>query len=256
VIELERYVALGDSTTEGLEDPDGAGGYRGWADRFAEHIARVQPRLQYANLAVRGLSAAEIRATQLAPAIAMRPQLATVVAGMNDLLRRNWDAARVTGEIAAMVDGLASAGARVIIFTIPDVSQRMRLGRALSAKTAALNAALVRIPRARVLDLAAYALARDPRMWAADRIHGNPAGHARIAAALAHLIDIPGVDGVALDEQLAPEPPRSPFAVIADDVRWVARFVAPWAWRRLRGRTAGDGLTAKRPALAPVTPAR
>jgi len=38
---FERYVALGDSTTEGLEDPDGRGGYRGWADRLAERVASV-----------------------------------------------------------------------------------------------------------------------------------------------------------------------------------------------------------------------
>ena len=84
-----RYVALGDSSTEGLDDLDGAGQYRGWADRLAEHIAHAHPGLEYANLAVRGRSAGEIAATQLAPALAMRPDLATVVAGMNDLLRRN-----------------------------------------------------------------------------------------------------------------------------------------------------------------------
>ncbi|MCW3813923.1 hypothetical protein ONA91_05570 [Micromonospora sp. DR5-3] len=42
-----RYVAIGDSTTEGLDDPDGAGGYRGWADRFALALARAQGGLAY-----------------------------------------------------------------------------------------------------------------------------------------------------------------------------------------------------------------
>ena len=47
-----RYVAIGDSTTEGLEDPypDGSG-YRGWADRLAERMAQASPGLLYANLA-------------------------------------------------------------------------------------------------------------------------------------------------------------------------------------------------------------
>ena len=57
---FERYVALGDSSTEGLDDPDGAGGFRGWADRLAEHVAAAHPGLCYANLAVRGRSAGEI----------------------------------------------------------------------------------------------------------------------------------------------------------------------------------------------------
>ena len=40
---FRSYVALGDSSTERLMDPDGAGGYRGWADRLAQHLADAQP---------------------------------------------------------------------------------------------------------------------------------------------------------------------------------------------------------------------
>ena len=250
-----RYVAIGDSSTEGLDDPDGAGGFRGWADRLAEHVAAVNPALAYANLAVRGKSAAEIAAAQLAPALALRPDLATVVAGMNDLLRRDFDAARVAGEVAAMVHALVDVGAEVITFTIPDVSRRMRLGRALSARTAALNVELRRAtarPGVHLLDLASYELAHDPRMWAVDRLHGNPEGHARIAAALAHLLDLPDAQPGTLSGPLPPPPPRRRRDAVADDLTWAARYVLPWAWRRLRGRTMGDGRTGKRPHLTPV----
>jgi len=252
---IRRYVALGDSSTEGLDDPDGVGGYRGWADRLAEHAAAAYPGLRYANLAVRGRSAGEISATQLASAIAMQPDLATVVAGMNDLLRRNWDAARVAGHVGDMVRGLAHAGARVVMFTIPDVSRRMRLGRLLSTRTADLNVELRRIAAAEhvvLLDLASYELAHDPRMWAVDRLHGNPAGHARIANHLAHQLAIPGVPLGGLDAPIEPAPPRRVHEIVTEDVAWIARFVAPWAWRRLRGRTLGDGRSAKRPELTPV----
>lgn len=252
---IRRYVALGDSSTEGLDDRDGAGGYRGWADRLAEHAAAAYPELRYANLAVRGRSAGEIAATQLAPAIAMQPDLATVVAGMNDLLRGNWNAVRVAGHVGDMVRGLASVGARVVMFTIPDASRRMRLGRMLSRRTAELNVELRRIAaleRAVLLDLASYELADDPRMWAVDRLHGNSAGHARIAEHLAHQLGIPGVPPGGLDAVLEPAPPRRMRDVVAEDVAWIARFVAPWAWRRLRGRTLGDGRSAKRPELTPI----
>jgi lysophospholipase L1-like esterase len=61
---FRRFVAIGDSTTEGLDDPDGEGGYRGWADRLAEIIANAQAEpLDYANLGVRSLHLSEIRAT-------------------------------------------------------------------------------------------------------------------------------------------------------------------------------------------------
>ena len=63
---FRRYVAIGDSSTEGLEDPDGRGGYRGWADRLAQHIADGQDEpLEYANLAIRGMRMREIRIGQL-----------------------------------------------------------------------------------------------------------------------------------------------------------------------------------------------
>ena len=57
---FERYVAIGDSSTEGLDDPDGRGGYRGWSRRLAERIARAQGTLLYANLGVRGLTTRQI----------------------------------------------------------------------------------------------------------------------------------------------------------------------------------------------------
>lgn len=246
-----RYVALGDSSTEGLDDPDGAGHYRGWADRLAEHIARETPGFEYANLAVRGRSAGEVAATQLAPAIAMRPDLATVVAGMNDLLRRNFDAVRVAGHVGEMVRGLVAIGATVVTFTIPDVSSRMRLGNALTARTDALNRELRSMAHAHgatLLDLASYELAYDDRMWAPDRIHGNSAGHTAIGHELAHLLGVPGARSGALSAILEPRSPRRRRDVLAEDLRWVRLYVLPWAWRRLRGRTTGDGITAKRPS--------
>ena len=73
---FERYVAIGDSSTEGLEDPDGNGGYRGWADRLAEHIAEAQGSVLYANLGVRGRHTRQVREEQLGPALKMRPDVA------------------------------------------------------------------------------------------------------------------------------------------------------------------------------------
>jgi len=254
VTRFSRYVALGDSSTEGLDDPDGAGGYRGWADRLAEHVAKTSPDLHYANLAVRGKIASEIAGTQLAPAIAMRPDLATVVAGMNDLFRRGFDAVRVAGHIDEMVRGLVAVGATVITFTIPDVSRRMRLGTTLSARTRALNAEIRRTSAdngALLLDLAAFDLAYDPRMWAVDRIHGNAAGHARIADELGYLLGLP--DAVSgLTQPIEPPPPRRRRDEWREDLRWIAKFATPFVWRRLRGRMLGDGRTPKRPTLTPL----
>jgi hypothetical protein len=127
----------------------------------------------------------------------------------------------------------------------------MRLGRTLTAKTAALNVEIRKMAQATgavLLDLAAYEIAEDPRVWAVDRIHGNPEGHARIADALAHLLELPGAKADGLTRPL-PSLERRRRDVLVEDLAWAAKFVAPWAWRRLRGRTTGDGITAKRPVL-------
>ena len=88
---FERYVAIGDSSTEGLDDPDGHGGYRGWANRLAEKVAEAQGPLLYANLAVRGRSTHRILEEQLGRAVAMRPDLVTLFSGTNDVVRRRFE---------------------------------------------------------------------------------------------------------------------------------------------------------------------
>ena len=117
----ERFVALGDSTTEGLEDPypDGRG-YRGWADRLAERLAADNPGVAYANLAVRGRKVPQIREEQLEPALALEPDLASILGGINDVLRRRLDLDRVVGDLDAMAAALSAQGATVLTFTFPD----------------------------------------------------------------------------------------------------------------------------------------
>ena len=80
--EIGSFVALGDSFTEGLDDPRAdQEGYRGWADRFAEMLAARQPGLRYANLAVRGKMLRQVAEEQVPQAIAMTPGLVSLAAG-------------------------------------------------------------------------------------------------------------------------------------------------------------------------------
>jgi lysophospholipase L1-like esterase len=138
-----RYVALGDSTSEGLEDPypDGTG-YRGWTDRLAERLAALEPGLLYANLAVRGKLARQVRAEQLDAALALAPDLATVLAGLNDVLRRSCDVDAVAGEMDAMVGALRASGADVVTFTFPDPVPVNPIARPARERLFAYNSAL------------------------------------------------------------------------------------------------------------------
>ncbi|HYC60894.1 MAG TPA: SGNH/GDSL hydrolase family protein [Thermoanaerobaculia bacterium] len=250
----ERYVAIGDSTSEGLDDPDGQGGYRGWANRLAERIAAGQGSLLYANLAIRGRTTREIREEQLAPALAMRPDLATVVAGTNDVLRRRFDAAAFGADLEAMQSALVGIGATVITFTLPDLRDVMPFARILGARVLLLNET-IRSACARtgaiLCDLAAYPVASDPRVWSDDRLHANSIGHARIADALAYHIGLPGTDK-SWAEPLPERPRTTAMDLVRAELAWGRRHLLPWVWRHLQGKSSGDGRHAKRPELAPV----
>lgn len=250
---FERYVALGDSTTEGLEDsyPDGA--YRGWADRLAAILAAASPGLGYANLAIRGRKLGQIRAEQLEPALALEPDLATVLGGLNDILRPSVDIDAVGADLDAIVGSLREAGATVLVMTYPDPTAVITVAaRPIRDRVDAFNAVIRHVAGERgavLIDLDRDGVA-NPRYWSADRLHANPLGHERMAAAAAHAL---GADpGPGWDARLPmPAPAPAPLR-IARDAAWIGRHLTPWLVRRIRGRSSGDGRDPKRPGLEPV----
>ena len=249
----QRYVAIGDSSTEGLEDPDGNGGYRGWANRLAEHVAKEQGSLLYANLAVRGRRTRQIREQQLEPSLAMRPDLVTLFAGTNDVVRRSFDAEAVAADIEHMQREHIEAGATVLSFTLPDLAGVMPLGRLVASRVETMNAALRSLSEstgAILVDFAAHPIASDRRLWHEDRLHANSLGHARIAAALAQALGLPGFD----DSWTRPLPAeaRTLGQRLSTELSWARHYFLPWVWRHLHGRSSGDGRRAKRPVLRPV----
>src|SRR5918911_1267525 len=112
---FHRYVALGDSFTEGVGDPDPArpNGLRGWADRVAEVLAgRADADFGYANLAIRGRKLPAIIEEQVEPALALRPDLVTIHGGGNDVLRPRVDLDALAQRYDDAVGRLIGSGAR------------------------------------------------------------------------------------------------------------------------------------------------
>ncbi len=251
-----RYVAIGDSSTEGLDDPDGRGGYRGWANRLAAHVASAQSgHLLYANLGVRGRKTREVRKEQLAPALAMHPDLVTVFSGVNDLARRNCNVAGVTRDMEQMFAAFTATGATVMTITMPDLSEVAPIARLVRTRLLELNdrvrEACARTG-ARCVDLARVPVTSDLRLWSDDRLHANSNGHARIAAALAHTLELPGHDASWADP-LSAAPAPSLVTRLSDELRWTGEHLVPWLWRHARGVSSGDGQSPKRPALETVS---
>ena len=259
---FRRYVAIGDSSTEGLEDPDGRGGYRGWADRLAEHIADAQDEpLEYANLAIRGLRIREIRTGQLDAALAMRPDLLSVFAGVNDLLAPRCDFALVRAETVIIFGEARRAGATVITFTMPDPAAVNPLAANLRERVRRLNS-IIRSEAEHfgvlLVDFEEYPVAEDPRLWFGDRLHGNTLGHTRVAAALAWRLGIAGFDeswAEPLTDALAV---RSRRERLAGDVDWAVHYLAPWVGKGIRRIPSGLGIDPKRPVptVVPKSSAR
>jgi lysophospholipase L1-like esterase len=247
-----RYVAIGDSTVEGLEDPGPDGVYVGWADRLAHHLSRVHPGLTYANLAVRGMTAREVRTTQLDRALALRPDVAVVVAGVNDVLRPRFDKVALRDDLLAMHEALHDTGALVAAFTMPDMAQVAPLAVVLRGRLDALNEIVLEAAElygTAVADLAAEPLSSDPALWHDDRLHANSEGHRRIALALAESLGFDAEDW----RSPVPEVERQALAaVVLRELAWVATHLAPWLWGRLRGRVPVEPAACKRPDLVPV----
>lgn len=248
------YVAVGDSFTEGLNDPglDGTSEFRGWADRVAERLARIEPGFRYANLAVRGRLLDQIVEDQVPEAVRSAPDLVSLCAGGNDLLRPGSDPDRMAKKLAAAVRDLRATGADVVLFTGVDPRDTpiMRRARGKFAVFYLHIRSISDLYGCRLVDQWSMQGLRDWRAWSEDRLHMNAEGHRLVAAKVLDVLGVP-----ADDDWRKTWPPRErvdPRARRREDARWVREHLGPWIGRRLRGRSSGDGLDPKRPDLTPL----
>jgi lysophospholipase L1-like esterase len=250
VTTFRRYVAIGDSSTEGLEDPDGKGGYRGWADRLAQHIADSQDEpLEYANLAIRGMRMKEIRTGQLDDALAMQPDLLTVFGGVNDLIAGPCNFDSIRADYVIIFGEARRQGATVLTFTMPDPTAINPLGKYWRDRAARLND-IIRTEAEKhdvlVMDFEQYSVAEDPRLWFEDHLHGNELGHQMIAAALAWRLGIDGFDERWAELEGEAVWPRG-REKLRGNINWARNYVAPWLSKGIRGIRQGRGIQRKRP---------
>jgi lysophospholipase L1-like esterase len=269
MLAVSSFVALGDSFTEGVGDyyQDGAR-CRGWADRLAEHIAAGQvaaggPSLRYANLAIRGTLLGQVIDEQVPAALALQPELVSVAAGGNDLLRPRSDPDQLAASFDEVVAALRGAGSQVVVFTGFDPGG-FPLIRLIRGKAAAYNAQLRLIADRHgclLADLWSMRVLADRRMWCEDRLHLAADGHRLVALRVAEVLGVP-VDEDWRTQTAATEPAphdggaarlaSAPHWLAArrQDARWVRKYASPWLYRRLRGISSGDGMAPKRPDLA------
>ncbi len=251
-----RFITLGDSMTEGMCDDIVDGHYRGWADRVADVLAENNPGFTYFNLAIRGKLLHQVIADQIPIAkryIEGKQTLLSFNAGANDVLRPNYKPEKAMAEYRAAVEELSQTGATLLLFTaIESVDGtgkaadlwRERFGafnenvRAVAVEHGAILAEAKRAP-----------FLADKRFLDQDRLHLNQEGHRRFAQGVQEVLDLPY--DKSWDIPLPPAMKKDPVVEKAENAKWIITFVLPWIWRRLRGKSSGDGRSAKH--FAPVS---
>jgi lysophospholipase L1-like esterase len=249
-----RFVALGDSYTEGVGDRDDAypNGVRGWADRVAKQLGRANPSWEYANLAIRSKVLDDIVDEQVEQALALEPTLVSFFAGGNDILRLRSDVPDVLRRYEAAVARIASSGARLLLFTSYDVRVSPLL-EPLRPRNNAFNRGLRRVAAehdAILIDHWAMTAYADPRMWDTDRLHMSRHGHKYLAAKVLAALR---VDHTLAPKQFKPLSPLTFGQALARERDWFGEWISPLIARKLRGETLGDSLTPKWPE--PMRPA-
>lgn len=245
-----RYVAIGDSFTEGIGDPEpnSPGGHRGWADRVAEVLAEGTEDFAYANLAIRGRLLQQIADEQVDAALELKPDLISVSAGGNDIIRPGTDPDDVAARFETMIARLRRDNATVVMFNGPDIGMTPVLRR-VRGKVAIYNENLRAVAQrhdAVVADMWALRELSDPRMWAPDRLHFSPIGHNTIARMVLQSLNVEN----DLDPfRPEPLPAKSWRQARVDDVGWAREHFVPWVLRRIRHQSSGDDVVPKRPGF-------
>jgi lysophospholipase L1-like esterase len=227
-----RYVALGDSLTEGVGDPV-ANGWRGWAALLAGGLS--EPAAEFTNLAVSGAQTRDVLETQLPAALALRPDVASVLVGVNDTLRSTFDIEKIAERLDRVYASFARQGTAVLTACLPDPGTMLGLpgilGNPLARRQRAVNTVVHTLSeRYGAVHLHAVddAWIMDRAMWSSDRLHPGERGHRQIAlrfhAMLAHR-------GLATAPSPSPEPEFPPPTKSAS-VLWLATAGTAWVIRR------------------------
>jgi lysophospholipase L1-like esterase len=230
-----RFAALGDSTTHGVGDPVD-GGWRGWARLLADAIATSHD-LSFCNLAVSGATTLTVRYGQLHEAVAHQPDIASLIVGVNDTMRGNWDPRRVRRDLLHCADVLTDQGAILLtarfhdhgeVWGLPGVLRRPLFDR-IQAVNEATDEVHERFGSLRI-DLADRPEIQTREFWSIDRMHPSELGHRALARGYGDLLRARGIDfelpSAEKDGNYAPN--------WRSDVHWMVTEGAPWMGRRAK----------------------
>jgi lysophospholipase L1-like esterase len=250
---FQRFIALGDSMTEGMNDLIVDGKFRGWADRVADVLATREPEFTYVNLAVRGKLVGQVVEEQLPVAlkyindISVKKILFSFHAGANDVLRPKYDPEIVITRYNQAVAEIAAQGVRVMLFCVlEDFAREGKTGKALAERFRYFNENVRKTADevgAILLDPNPDPFWRNKVFMSWDRLHMNELGHYYAAQGVLAKLELPHDPGFREAPSVGLS--KSPIDKLRENAHWFVAFLLPWIWRRLRGRSSGDGRVGK-----------
>ncbi|WP_244304438.1 SGNH/GDSL hydrolase family protein [Leucobacter viscericola] len=247
-----RYVAIGDSFTEGVGDEQPDGSVRGWADLVAQGLADATGEpIQYANLAIRGRLLRGIIAEQLQPALDLGPTLLSFNGGGNDMLRPGTDMAWIISETERALQRIIEAGVEPLLLAGANPTGSLPSGGRVAVKGDALTTAAGKIAAqlgVRFSDNWHDTELAGRQYWSHDRLHLAPVGHHRVASNVLRTLGHPHPSDWVIDAAPIPNPTRR------EQLTYTREHVLPWVKRRLTGKSSGDGRTAKFGEWTWITP--
>lgn len=190
----QHFVAIGDSLTEGVGDPVDGIEFVGWVNHFVATIRQNHLNFRYTNLARRGLVTAEIKEQQLNQALALQPDLISVIAGGNDLLKGKWNAPQFEAHLAEMLERLSASSATVMTATMPDflflpVPPKMK--ERLTANLIEMNDIIRQLSRRFNTALGEGwndPATKEAKFWSADGVHPNAYGYTHLARTMSNAL--------------------------------------------------------------------
>ncbi|GED88195.1 SGNH/GDSL hydrolase family protein [Streptomyces sp. 6-11-2] len=229
-----RFVALGDSLTEGVGDPTGDG-RRGWAALLAGGLAEKPSAVEFTNLAVSGAQTRDVLERQTPAGLELRPDVVSVVVGVNDTLRRTFDIHAVAARLDRVFAAFTGRGAVLLTACLPDPGAMLGLPGALARPLARRQRAVNTVVHALSERYGAVHLHADAgqwltdrAMWSADRLHPGERGHRQLAFRFHALL---AETGVASGPAPSPEP-EFPAPTRSASLWWLATAGTGWVARR------------------------
>lgn len=196
---IQRYVALGDSLSAGVSDWGHGDPALGFTALLAELLRQSAPELHFTNLGVGGARTADVLHRQVGPALALQPDLVTLIVGANDLpgtptevFQRDYS--DLIGRLRMGVSGL------VLVANIPEMAQLLpeqyaTYRFALRERVRQFNRMIADITAAHgvpLVDLYSNQAAHDPRNLSSDGFHPNQRGYREMARAFISTVNQAG----------------------------------------------------------------